>query len=71
MMCNTAKVTEISLVKSLTQQLAQDHIPVVGLAPGSILVPGGAWHKRQQADPKGIAEFLRCELPFGASGRPK
>jgi 3-oxoacyl-[acyl-carrier protein] reductase len=68
---NAVKAAEISLAKSLAQQLAQDNIRVVSLAPGSILFPGGSWHARQQADPEGIAEFVRRELPFGRFGRPE
>ena len=66
---NVVKAAEISLGKSLAQQLAPDNIRVVTVAPGSILFPGGSWHKRQQADPKGIAEFVKRELPFGRFGR--
>lgn len=65
---NAVKAAEISLTKSLAQQLAKHNIRVVGIAPGSILFPGGSWHKRQQADPEGIAEFVRRELPFGRFG---
>ncbi|MFN2446393.1 MAG: SDR family NAD(P)-dependent oxidoreductase [Vicinamibacterales bacterium] len=65
---NAVKAAEISLTKSLAQQLARDNIRVVGLAPGSILFPGGSWHQRQQVDPEGIAEFVRRELPFGRFG---
>lgn len=68
---NAVKAAQISLVKSLAQQLARDNIRVVGVAPGSILFPGGSWHARQQADPDGIAEFVRRELPFGRFGRPE
>ena len=68
---NAVKAAEISLVKSLGQQLAPDAIRVVGVAPGSILFPGGSWHKRQQADPEGIAAFIRQELPAGRFGRPR
>jgi 3-oxoacyl-[acyl-carrier protein] reductase len=39
------------------------------VAPGSISFPGGSWFKRQQADPEGIAAFIRTELPFGRFGR--
>jgi 3-oxoacyl-[acyl-carrier protein] reductase len=67
---NAVKAAEISLSKSLAQQLAKDNIRVAGVAPGSILFPGGSWHARQQADPEGIAEFVRRELPFGRFGRP-
>ena len=68
---NAVKAAEISLTKSLAQQLARDAIRVVSVAPGSILFPGGSWWKRQQADPEGLAEFVRHELPFGRFGRPE
>jgi 3-oxoacyl-[acyl-carrier protein] reductase len=66
---NAVKAAEISLAKSMAQQLAKDNIRVNSVAPGSILFPGGSWEKRQQADPAGIAEFVRTELPFGRFGR--
>jgi 3-oxoacyl-[acyl-carrier protein] reductase len=66
---NAVKAAETSLAKAMAQQLAADNIRVVGVAPGSILFPGGSWHKRQQADPDGIAEFVKRELPFGRFGR--
>jgi 3-oxoacyl-[acyl-carrier protein] reductase len=67
---NAIKAAEISLAKALAQQLAPLNIRVNSIAPGSILFPGGSWHKRQQADPEGIAEFVKRELPFGRFGRP-
>ena len=60
---NAVKAAEISLAKSMAQQLARDNIRVNSVAPGSILFPGGSWHKRQQDDPKGIAEFVMRENP--------
>jgi len=68
---NAVKAAEISLTKSLAQQPATDQIRVVSVAPGSILFPGGSWWKRQKADPGGIAEFVRRELPFGRFGKPE
>ena len=68
---NAVKAAEISLAKSLAQQLAVDNIRVNSVAPGSILFEGGSWHRRQQADPEGIAAFVRRELPFGRFGRPE
>jgi 3-oxoacyl-[acyl-carrier protein] reductase len=65
---NAVKAAEISLAKSLAQQLARDNIRVNSVAPGSILFPGGSWDKRRQQDPDGIAEFIRRELPFGRFG---
>jgi 3-oxoacyl-[acyl-carrier protein] reductase len=67
---NAVKAAEISLAKSLAQQLARDNIRVNSIAPGSILFPGGSWWKRQQSDPEGIAEFVKRELPFGRFGTP-
>ncbi len=66
---NAVKAAEISLAKSMAQQLARDNIRVNSVAPGSISFPGGSWHKRQQDDPKGIADFVMRELPFGRFGR--
>ena len=66
---NAVKAAEISLGKSLAQQLAPLNIRVNSVAPGSILFPGGSWHKRQQSDPQGIADFIKHELPFGRLGR--
>jgi len=67
---NAVKAAEISLAKAMAQQLAPANIRVNSVAPGSILFPGGSWHKRQQADPEAIAEFIKRELPFGRFGRP-
>ncbi|MQA28808.1 MAG: SDR family oxidoreductase [Luteitalea sp.] len=66
---NAVKAAEISLAKSLAQQLARDNIRVNSVAPGSILFPGGSWDKRQRDDPSGIADFVMRELPFGRFGR--
>jgi 3-oxoacyl-[acyl-carrier protein] reductase len=67
---NAVKAAEISLAKSLAQQLAPLNIRVNSVAPGSILFPGGSWHARQQADPDGIAAFIKRDLPFARFGRP-
>ncbi len=68
---NAVKAAEISLAKSMAQQLAVDNIRVNSVAPGSILFPGGSWDRRQKEDPAGIAEFVSRELPFGRFGRPE
>jgi 3-oxoacyl-[acyl-carrier protein] reductase len=68
---NAVKAAEISLAKSMAQQLARDNIRVNSVAPGSMLFPGGSWHRRQLEDPDGIAEFVARELPFGRFGRPE
>jgi 3-oxoacyl-[acyl-carrier protein] reductase len=66
---NAVKAAEISLAKSMAQQLAPDQIRVNSIAPGSISFEGGSWWKRQREDPAGIAEFLRREIPMGRFGR--
>jgi 3-oxoacyl-[acyl-carrier protein] reductase len=66
---NAVKAAEISLAKALAQQLAPANIRVNSVCPGSIMFPGGSWHKRQQADPAFIAEMIKRELPFGRFGR--
>ena len=68
---NAVKAAEISLAKSMAQQLAKDNIRVNSVAPGSILFPGGSWHRRQLEDPAGIAAFIARDLPFGRFGRPE
>ena len=68
---NAVKAAEISLAKSLAQQLAPSNIRVNSVSPGSILFEGGSWWKRQQEDPEAIAEFVRRELPFGRFGTPQ
>jgi len=68
---NAVKAAQISLGKSLAQQLAPSGIRVNTVSPGSILFEGGSWWKRQQQNPAAIAEFVRHELPFGRFGRPE
>jgi len=68
---NAVKAAEISLAKSLAQQLASSKIRVNSVCPGSILFEGGSWWKRQQENPAAIAEFVKRELPFGRFGTPE
>ena len=65
---NAAKAAENSFVKSLAREVASKGVTVNAVAPGSILWKGGGWDRRQQADPEGIAEFIRHEMPLGRFG---
>jgi 3-oxoacyl-[acyl-carrier protein] reductase len=65
---NAVKAAEISLAKSLAQQLAPKNIRVNSVSPGSILFEGGSWWKRRQEQPEVIADFVKRELPFGRFG---
>ena len=68
---NAAKAAEISMVKSLAREVASRGVTVNSVAPGSILWEGGGWHRRQQADPDGIADFIRHDMPRGRFGVPE
>jgi len=65
---NAAKAAENSYVKSLAREVASKGVTVNAVAPGSILWEGGGWHRRRHADPEGIAEFVRREMPLGRFG---
>jgi 3-oxoacyl-[acyl-carrier protein] reductase len=65
---NAAKAGEISLVKSLARDVAARGVTVNAIAPGAILWDGGSWSRRRQADPDGIAEYVRLEMPMGRFG---
>jgi 3-oxoacyl-[acyl-carrier protein] reductase len=66
---NAAKAAEISVTKALAREVAGFGITVNNVAPGSIRYPGGSWDRRVEADPKGMAEFTKLELPLGRFGR--
>jgi 3-oxoacyl-[acyl-carrier protein] reductase len=66
---NMGKAAEISLAKALSRELAGENILVNSVAPGSLLFPGSSWERRQQADPDGIAAFVKSDLPLGRFGK--
>lgn len=68
---NAAKAAETSLVKSLAREVADKGVTVNSVAPGSIMWEGGGWHRRRQADPQGIADFVRRDMPLGRFGTPE
>lgn len=65
---NAAKAAENSFVKSLAREVAGKGVTVNAVAPGSIMWEGGGWDRRRQADPAGIAEFVRRDMPLGRFG---
>jgi 3-oxoacyl-[acyl-carrier protein] reductase len=68
---NAGKAAMISMSKSLARDLLKYGIRVNSVAPGSIIFPGGGWDRRQKADPEGIAEFIKRDMPSGRFGRPE
>ena len=65
---NTTKAGMNSLSKIMAMELAADKIRVNAVAPGSIRFPGGSWDRRCIADPEGMAEFIKREMPLGRFG---
>jgi 3-oxoacyl-[acyl-carrier protein] reductase len=65
---NAAKAAETSFVKSLAKEVAGKGVTVNAVAPGSILWTGGGWDRRQRADPEGMADFVRRDMPLGRFG---
>lgn len=65
---NAAKAALISLAHEQARELAPRGVRVLSVAPGSVLHPGGSWERRLRADPQGIADFVRREIPFGRFG---
>ena len=68
---NTTKAALISLAKILSLELAPHGIRVNSVAPGSIRFPGSSWDRRVEADPEGMKEFVRHNLPIGRFGTPQ
>ena len=68
---NAAKAAVIAVAKAMARDYAAHAIRVNSIAPGSILFPGGSWERRRNADPVGIADFVKRELPFGRFGTPE
>lgn len=67
---NATKAAAIGLAKNLAKELAPKGIRVNTVAPGSILIPGGGWDRRQKSDPEEMAAFVKQNMPLGRFGRP-
>jgi len=67
---STAKAALIAFAKNLSVKLAPN-VRVNVVAPGNILVPGGAWDSRLQNDPESISNMLRLNVPLNRFGDPR
>ena len=68
---NAVKAALISMSKSMATEVVGDGVLVNCVAPGSVIFPGGGWDRKQQADPAGMAEFVKDKLPRGRFGDPR
>ena len=68
---NTAKAALVSLTKAMGRELHPRGVRCVGIAPGSVLHPGGSWERRLKADPEGITSWMKSEIPSGRFGTPE
>ncbi len=66
-----AKAGLTALTKEMAVDLARYRIRVNGVAPGSILFPGGSWDRRQKAQPEKVEKMVLEELPWGRFGTPE
>jgi 3-oxoacyl-[acyl-carrier protein] reductase len=68
---NAVKSAMTSHAKNSALLLAAEGIRVNSVAPGSIRFPGGGWDRRVQADPDGMAAFVKQNIPSGRFGTPE
>lgn len=66
-----AKAAMTGLTKEMAIDLAPRGVRVNGVAPGSIMFPGGSWDARQKKDPAKIDKMLAEQLPWGRFGAPE
>ncbi|HEX5368349.1 MAG TPA: SDR family oxidoreductase, partial [Dehalococcoidia bacterium] len=65
---NAVKAAMTSHAKQNALSLAAEDIRVNSVAPGSIRFPGGGWDRRVQADPDGMAAFVKQNIASGRFG---
>jgi 3-oxoacyl-[acyl-carrier protein] reductase len=66
-----AKAAMTGLTKEMGIDLAKHNIRVNGVAPGSIMFPGGSWDRRAKSKPEIIEQMIKHDLPFGRFGKPE
>lgn len=68
---NALKAALISHGKAMAIHLAPDNIRVNSVAPGPTAFPDGFWQNCIAADPTGMHEYVRANIPMGRFGRPE
>ncbi|HET7568253.1 MAG TPA: SDR family oxidoreductase [Gaiellaceae bacterium] len=64
-----AKAGLVHAAKALSRSLAPA-VRVNVVAPGNVLFPGGRWEELRAADPEGVDEMLRTQVPLGRFAEP-
>ncbi|MEX1022371.1 MAG: SDR family oxidoreductase [Dehalococcoidia bacterium] len=67
----TTKAAAIAMSKTYAMAWAAEGIRVNSVAPGSIAFEGGSWGRRMEADPEGMAQFVRDHIASGRFGAPE
>ena len=65
-----AKAAVSAYANRLAAATAAIGVRVVCVAPGNVLVPGGRWQQRLDADPDATAAMLAREVPLGRFAEP-
>jgi 3-oxoacyl-[acyl-carrier protein] reductase len=66
-----AKAALTGLTKEMGIDLAKHRVRVVGVAPGSVMFPGGSWDRRAKEKPDVVQHMLKHDLPWGRFGTPE
>jgi 3-oxoacyl-[acyl-carrier protein] reductase len=66
-----AKSALLAFSKNLARSVAADGVRVNVLSPGNVLVPGGAWARRLDADVARTTAYVESEVPMRRFGRPE
>lgn len=68
---NASKAALVSFTKALGDAAIRHGVRVVGVAPGSILHPGGNWDRRAKENPEAVQAFVEASIPGGRFGTPE
>ena len=68
---SAAKAALISYSKNLARQVGSAGIRVNAVAPGNVLVPGGAWERKLAANGDEVRAYINREVPLARFGSPE
>lgn len=68
---SAAKAALISYSKNLARQVGPAGVRVNAVAPGNVLVPGGAWERKLAANGDEVRAYVNREVPLARFGSPE